>query len=74
MRLHILQPGMPIAASAACRRQYAGGEPLTIAKSDYDAFDRLLGDVQAAYSAEDLNALRAESNAGDAFVFFRATC
>ena len=34
------------------------GAPLTIAKSDYDAFDRLLGDVQAAYSAEDLNALR----------------
>jgi predicted lipid-binding transport protein (Tim44 family) len=34
------------------------GEPLTIDKSDYDAFERLLGDVQAAYSAEDLNALR----------------
>jgi predicted lipid-binding transport protein (Tim44 family) len=33
-------------------------EPLTIDKSDYDAFERLLGDVQAAYSAEDLNALR----------------
>ena len=36
------------------------GEPVTIAKSDYDAFERLLGDVQAAYSAEDLNALRRE--------------
>lgn len=34
------------------------GEPLTIEKEDYDAFERLLGDVQAAYSAEDLNALR----------------
>ena len=34
------------------------GEPLTIDKSDYDAFERVLGDVQAAYSAEDLNALR----------------
>lgn len=34
------------------------GEPLTIEKDDYDAFERLLGDVQAAYSAEDLNALR----------------
>jgi predicted lipid-binding transport protein (Tim44 family) len=33
---------------------------LTIAKSDYDDFERLLGDVQAAYSAEDLNALRAK--------------
>ena len=36
------------------------GEPLTIAKSDYDAFERLLGDVQAAYSTEDLSALRAK--------------
>ena len=36
------------------------GEPLTIDKSDYDAFERLLGDVQAAYSAEDLNALRSK--------------
>jgi predicted lipid-binding transport protein (Tim44 family) len=36
------------------------GEPLTIAKSDYDGFERLLGDIQAAYSAEDLSALRAK--------------
>jgi predicted lipid-binding transport protein (Tim44 family) len=36
------------------------GEPLTIDKADYDAFERLLGDVQAAYSAEDLAALRRE--------------
>lgn len=36
------------------------GEPLTIDKADYDAFERLLGDVQAAYSAEDLTALRRE--------------
>ena len=34
------------------------GEPLTIAKSDYDAFERLLGDIQAAYSTEALSALR----------------
>lgn len=34
------------------------GEPLTIDKTDYDKFERLLGDIQAAYSAEDLNALR----------------
>ena len=34
------------------------GESLTIAKSDYDAFERLLGDIQAAYSMEDLSALR----------------
>jgi predicted lipid-binding transport protein (Tim44 family) len=36
------------------------GEPLTIAKADFDAFEKLLGDVQAAYSAEDLTALRAK--------------
>ena len=36
------------------------GEPLVIAKEDYDAFEKLLGDIQAAYSAEDLSALRAE--------------
>ena len=36
------------------------GEPLTVAKSDYDAFERLLGDIQAAYSTEDLSALRAK--------------
>jgi predicted lipid-binding transport protein (Tim44 family) len=41
------------------------GDPLTIAKltitkSDYDAFERLLGDIQADYSTEDLSALRAK--------------
>ena len=36
------------------------GEPLTIGKSDYDAFERLLGEIQAAYSAEDITALRAK--------------
>jgi predicted lipid-binding transport protein (Tim44 family) len=34
-------------------------ENLAIAKSDYDAFERLLGEIQTAYSAEDLAALRA---------------
>jgi predicted lipid-binding transport protein (Tim44 family) len=34
------------------------GEPVTIVKSDYDGFERLLGDIQAAYSTEDLSALR----------------
>jgi predicted lipid-binding transport protein (Tim44 family) len=36
------------------------GEHLAIAKSDYDAFERLLGDIQADYSTEDLSALRAK--------------
>ncbi|HZL31728.1 MAG TPA: TIM44-like domain-containing protein [Pseudolabrys sp.] len=35
------------------------GEPLTIGKSDYDDFEQLLGEIQAAYSAEDLARLRA---------------
>src|SRR5450830_993640 len=39
------------------------GQPLTIVKEDYDAFEQLLGDVQAAYSAEDLSALRAKVTA-----------
>ena len=30
------------------------GAPLTIDKSDYDAFERLLGEIQATFSAEDL--------------------
>lgn len=34
--------------------------PLTIAKADYDAYEQLLADVQAAFSAEDLNALRSK--------------
>jgi predicted lipid-binding transport protein (Tim44 family) len=36
------------------------GAPLPIAKSNYDAFERLLGEIQAAYSTEDLSALRAK--------------
>jgi predicted lipid-binding transport protein (Tim44 family) len=38
----------------------AGGvsSPISIGKQDYDTFERLLGEVQAAYGAEDLNRLR----------------
>jgi predicted lipid-binding transport protein (Tim44 family) len=36
------------------------GEHLAIAKSDYDAFERLLRDIQAGYSTEDLSTLRAK--------------
>jgi predicted lipid-binding transport protein (Tim44 family) len=38
----------------------ATGDPVAIDKSDYDAFERLLGDIQADYSTEDLSALRAK--------------
>jgi predicted lipid-binding transport protein (Tim44 family) len=37
----------------------SASQPVTIGPSDYDAFERLLVDIQAAYSNEDLNALRA---------------
>jgi len=36
-----------------------GTENVAVGKEDYDAFERLLGDIQSAYGAEDLNALRA---------------
>jgi len=36
----------------------ATGEPLTLGKSDYDTFERMLGEIQSAYSAEDIGALR----------------
>ncbi len=36
----------------------SGGAPLQIQPSDYEAFERLLVDIQAAYSAEDMNKLR----------------
>jgi hypothetical protein len=35
------------------------GQPLSIVKSDYDEFERLLGDMQVAYSTENLPTLRA---------------
>jgi predicted lipid-binding transport protein (Tim44 family) len=36
-------------------------DEIGIAGADYDAFERLLGDIQAAYSAEDIGALRAHA-------------
>ena len=35
-----------------------GGGSVVIDKADYDAFEQLLGEVQAAYGAEDLGAMR----------------
>jgi len=42
---------------------YAGaggmaGGAIALAPADYDTFERLLGEIQTAYGAEDLNALR----------------
>jgi predicted lipid-binding transport protein (Tim44 family) len=58
------RPGMGhsfsgLGAASNGARNAPVGEPLSIGKSDYDAFERLLGDIQSAYSAEDLSALRA---------------
>jgi predicted lipid-binding transport protein (Tim44 family) len=35
------------------------GEPIEITPADFDAFEKLLGDIQTAYGKEDLTALRA---------------
>jgi predicted lipid-binding transport protein (Tim44 family) len=48
--------GHPAAANVA--NTAFVGEPIRIGKSDYDAFERLLGEIQTAYSAENLPALR----------------
>ena len=37
------------------------GEPVTLEKADFDAFEQLLAEVQDAYSAEDLSALRGKA-------------
>ncbi len=36
-------------------------QPITIGEEDFNEFERLLSEIQAAYSAEDLNALRANA-------------
>lgn len=57
--------GVPSGAQNFQRSAFPGfggnapaGDPLTIDKSDYDAFEALLGKIQTAYSNEDLGALR----------------
>jgi predicted lipid-binding transport protein (Tim44 family) len=50
--------GGGLGAGAAGSHAAAQGTDIEIEGADFDAFERLLGEVQAAYSAEDLNALR----------------
>ncbi len=50
------QPSGPVAGGGGTRPAAAS---VQIGKPDYEAFDRLLHEVQAAWSAQDLNALRA---------------
>lgn len=51
--------GAGLGAGAGAGAAGPASTPITIAKADYDAFERLLGDVEEAFSAEDINALRA---------------
>src|SRR5262245_14960114 len=45
--------------STGARQQRS--DDVGITNADYDAFERLLGEIQAAYSGEDLNALRSRA-------------
>jgi predicted lipid-binding transport protein (Tim44 family) len=62
-------PASPLGAMGLGGGQGTGGSAGTgqrsddvgIAGADYDAFERLLGEIQAAYSNEDVNALRAHA-------------
>src|SRR5260370_1042495 len=53
-----MMPGYGAAPGTPGGAPPAGGGSLAIGKADYDAFERLLGEVQAAYGTEDLGALR----------------
>ena len=53
-----MMPGAGAAPGTPGGATPAGGGSVTVGKADYDAFERLLGEVQAAYGAEDLGALR----------------
>src|SRR5262249_37031681 len=65
--------GRPLASGLGGFGQFGGGagaygggvapamRPLELEPGDFDTFERLLGDVQTAYSREDLNALKAHA-------------
>jgi predicted lipid-binding transport protein (Tim44 family) len=55
--LHGLSPGYESQGSYAGSGAAPGG-PVALGPADYDTFERLLGEIQTAYGAEDLNALR----------------
>jgi predicted lipid-binding transport protein (Tim44 family) len=50
-------PGYEVGGGHGNAAAPAGGS-IAIGQADYEAFERLLGEIQAAYGAEDLNALR----------------
>ncbi len=51
--------GAASAGPAASAASAGGLQQVEIGPADYQAFERLLGEIQEAYSAEDVNALRA---------------
>ena len=53
-RLPAASQASAVAASAA-----PADEPIEVTPADFDAFEKLLGDIQTAYGKEDLGALRA---------------
>jgi predicted lipid-binding transport protein (Tim44 family) len=55
--LHGLSPGYEGQGGYAGAGGTAGGS-VTLGPSDYDTFERLLGEIEIAYGAEDINALR----------------
>src|SRR5207244_1486705 len=53
--------GFGSAAPAAPQQAVAGTDEVGLQPADFDVFERLLGEVQTAYGAEDLSALRARA-------------
>ena len=51
--------GMPAGPASGARQGRGGPSPIAIQPADYAAFEALLKGMQAAWSAQDLNALRA---------------
>jgi predicted lipid-binding transport protein (Tim44 family) len=54
-------PGLGGGQSAGSTGARQRSDDVGISSADYDAFERLLGDIQTAYSNEDLNVLRARA-------------
>lgn len=52
------QPSGPLGGLGGGAARPAAAAPVQIGKPDYEVFDRLLHEVQAGWSAQDLNALR----------------
>jgi len=56
-----LGASLGLGAATSAGAAPAGGDQVGIKPADFDAFERLLGEIQTAYGAEDLGALRAHA-------------